>query len=181
MRTKPTAGKTEVARSAIVGESGLSHQAAGVAGTILLYSMLTMTYKVIFDRHPQFLRVTVTGENNAENVSRYMQDVVRQCKEQDCYRVLIDECLDGPRLGVDDVFAVASEGAMSAMGVFQAIAYVDEQMGDMSQFAETVAINRGMPVRAFPNTAAAEEWLLSLVEGPEEQKIFQGDDASRSD
>lgn len=67
MRTKPTAGKTEIARLAIVGESGLSHQAAGVAGTILLYSMLTMTYKVIFDRHPQFLRVTVTGDNSAGN------------------------------------------------------------------------------------------------------------------
>jgi hypothetical protein len=143
--------------------------------------MPTMTYKIIFDRHPQFLRVTVTGENRAENVSRYMQDIVKECKRQDCYRVLIDERLEGPRLGADDVFVVASEGAMSAMGVFQAIAYVDEKMGDMSQFAETVAINRGMPVKAFSNVAAAEEWLLSLVEGPEEQEIFQGDDASRSD
>ena len=52
--------------------------------------MTTMSYKIIFDRHPQFLRVTVTGDNS-------------------------------------------------------------------------------------------EEWLLSLVEGPEEQEIFQGDDAPRGD
>jgi hypothetical protein len=135
-----------------------------------------MAYEVTFDRHPQFLRVTVTGENSASSVSRYMQDIVQECGRQDCYRVLIDERLEGPRLGVDDVFVVASEGAMRAMGIFQAIAYVDEKMGDLSEFAETVAINRGMPVKMFSKTADAEEWLINLVEGPDEKEIFRGDD-----
>ena len=135
-----------------------------------------MAYEITFDRQPQFLRATITGENSADSVSRYMQDIVQECERQDCFRVLIDERLEGPRLGADDVFVVASEGAMSAMGVFQAIAYVDEQMGDMSQFAETVAINRGMPVKAFLDVAAAEQWLLRQVEGPEEQDIFRGDE-----
>jgi hypothetical protein len=33
------------------------------------------------------------------------------------------------------------------------------------RFAETVAVNRGMPVRVFVSVAEAEKWLLSEVSG----------------
>ena len=49
-------------------------------------------------------------------------------------------------------------------------------MGDMSYFAETVAINRGMPVKMFRTVGHARDWLLEQAEGPDEQHIFQGDD-----
>jgi hypothetical protein len=32
--------------------------------------------------------------------------------------------------------------------------------GDLMQFAETVAVNRGLPLRAFSTVAEAEKWLL---------------------
>jgi hypothetical protein len=52
------------------------------------------------------------------------------------------------------------------------MAYVDERMGDMANFAETVAVNRGMPVRMFTNVPDAENWLRAQQEGVREQDIF---------
>lgn len=45
---------------------------------------------------------------------------------------------------------------------FEAIAFVDlNAQGDLMQFAETVAVNRGLPVNVFPTVAEAEAWLAS--------------------
>jgi hypothetical protein len=129
-------------------------------------------YRLSFERHPRYLHATVTGTNSRDVVMRYLADIKRECEKQDCYSVLIEERLDGPRLQTMDVFAIASEGSMRALGVFHAIAYVDQLMGDMADFAEMVAVNRGMPVRFFRNAEAAEKWLEAQEEGVREQDIF---------
>ena len=136
-----------------------------------------MAYSIDFVMRPQFLQATVTGKNSAAAVRGYLADVRDECERRDCHRVLIIEKLEGPRLDMGSVFTVASGGAQSALGVFHAIAYVDEEMGDMAEFAENVAVNRGIPVKAFNNIAAAERWLNHLEEGAElEQDIFHGED-----
>jgi hypothetical protein len=120
-----------------------------------------------------YLYARVTGQNSAETVQHYMQDIVAECQNQQCFRVLIDEQLDGPRLDAIEIFSIASDGAMNTLGVFQAIAYVDPHMGDMADFAETVAVNRGMPVKSFSTIAEAEDWLLRQDEGSSEKDIFE--------
>jgi hypothetical protein len=96
-------------------------------------------------------------------VASYLQEVHRECLDAGYLRVLIEERLDGPRLGATDVFDVAAGGSGRAAGVFQAIAYVDANAsGTMMKFAETVAVNRGVPVRLFAAVADAEAWLLRL-------------------
>jgi hypothetical protein len=62
---------------------------------------------------------------------------------------------------------------MRALGIFQAIAYVDTRMGEMAAFAETVVVNRGMPFKSFSSVAAAEQWLLRQDEGSGEKGIFE--------
>jgi hypothetical protein len=75
--------------------------------------------------------------------------------------VLIEEHLDGPRLGTLEVFEIASEGSARAFGMLEAIAYVDvNAAGDLMQFAETVAVNRALPVTVFSTVAEAETWLV---------------------
>ncbi|MDX1506918.1 MAG: hypothetical protein R3358_01480 [Woeseiaceae bacterium] len=136
-----------------------------------------MSYEITCERRPDYLVFRVTGENTAENVQAYLSDILALCREHDCFRILVHECLEGRRLKVDDVFDIASEGAMKALGVFQAIAYVDERMGDMSYFMETVAINRGMPIKAFRTVAHAEHWLEHELEGTGEHEIFLPDES----
>lgn len=131
-----------------------------------------MDYQLSIEQRPTFLHVTITGTNSREAVVAYLRDIVTECRSRNCFRVLVEERLEGPRLQLMDVFSVASEGAMSALGVFQAIAYVDQQMGEMAEFAETVAVNRGMPVRAFTSVAEASAWLAQQDDASSGMAIF---------
>jgi hypothetical protein len=67
------------------------------------------------------------------------------------------------------VFEIASEGSRRALGMFKAIAYVDVNAeGDLMQFAETVAVNRALPVTVFSTVADAEKWFLDEDRGSAE-------------
>jgi len=121
-----------------------------------------MTYQLTVDQRPGFLYCVVTGENTSANVVAYLSEMLRECSSRGCFRVLIDERLEGPRLRISDVFQIASDEGKRALGVLEAIAYVDANAsGDLMQFAETVAVNRGLPLRVCRSVAEAEQWLLA--------------------
>jgi hypothetical protein len=120
-----------------------------------------MTYKLTIKQKPTYLHAIVTGLNTKENVLRYLEEILRECMVRKCLRVLIEERLEGPRLGTFDVFNIASEGSNKARGMLKAIAYVDVNAErDLMDFAETVAVNRSLPVAVFSTVAEAEKWLL---------------------
>lgn len=122
-----------------------------------------MSYKLVITEKPSYLHALVTGANTKENVQGYLQDVLRECVARNATQLLIEERLDGPRLDVLDVFSVAAEQSAPARGVFKGIAYVDvNASGDLMKFAETVAVNRGLPVKVFSTVSDAEKWLLKL-------------------
>jgi hypothetical protein len=77
--------------------------------------------------------------------------------------VLIEERLEGPRMGTLDVFEIVSSGSTRFLRTITAMAYVDVNAPsqEMMQFAETVAVNRAFPVRVFPSVLSAERWLQS--------------------
>jgi len=61
-----------------------------------------------------------------------------------------------------DVFEIVSQGSDRARGQIKAFGYVDVNAdGELMHFAETAALNRGLPVAFFPTVADAEHWLLS--------------------
>ena len=119
-----------------------------------------MSYKLTLKQEPSYLHVIVTGLNSWENVASYLAEIMRECMARRVYRVLIEERLEGPRLGTMDVYQIASEGADRAKGLFEAIAYVDANAkGRLMEFAETVAVNRGLPVTVFATVDEARKWL----------------------
>jgi hypothetical protein len=121
---------------------------------------VTMSYKLTFIKKPAYLHAIVTGSNSKENVARYLDEIQRECGVRGCSRVLIEERLEGPRLGTMPVFEIASGGSSRARRSFEAIAYVDVNAeGDLMKFAETVAVNRGLHVRVFSSVNDAEKWL----------------------
>jgi len=121
-----------------------------------------VTYKLAISVKPTYLHDIVTGRNSKKNVQRYMAEIDAECAARGCFRVLIEERLDGPRLGTLDVFQIASNGSDRSRGKMLAIAYVDANAeGGLMKFAETVAVNRGLPVSVFATVADAETWLLS--------------------
>ena len=120
-----------------------------------------MNYKLTVHPRPGYLHIVVTGENTRENVTRYMEEVVRECTLRQCFRVLVEERLEGPRLGTLAVFEMVATGSARFLRTLTAMAYVDVNAPtrEMMQFAENVAVNRAFPVRVFPTVHAAERWL----------------------
>jgi hypothetical protein len=128
-----------------------------------------MAYKITSHITPSHIHVVVTGDNTERDVLAYMDEVRRLCVQHYCWYVLIEESLSGPGLGITSVFDLASHGAQIAREEFRAIAYVDVNPAhdqDIMQFAETVAVNRGLRVRVFETVGAAERWLTSLPREP---------------
>jgi len=122
-----------------------------------------MSFEVAFQSQPGYLHAVVTGANTKANVAGYLDRILRECQERRTVRVLIEERLEGPRLGVVEVFDIAVDGSGRIAGLFEAIAFVDVYAVDGTMmFAETVAVNRGAPVRVFASVVDAERWLNSL-------------------
>jgi hypothetical protein len=139
-----------------------------------------MAYQLAITQEPQYLHAVVTGTNGADTVARYLDELRRECIARRCYRVLIEERLEGPRLGTFPVYKVASEGSERARGVLRAIAYVDVHAdGNLMDFAETVAVNRGLPISVFPTVAKAREWLLRSASEQAAAQSAPGDPAVR--
>ncbi|MBV8785027.1 MAG: hypothetical protein JOZ67_12630 [Gammaproteobacteria bacterium] len=119
-----------------------------------------MEYRLTITAEADYLHILVTGTNSPETVAAYLAEVQQACLARQCFRVLIEEDLAGPRLTTFPVFRVAADASERAVGVLQAIAYVDARaQGELMQFAATVARNRGLPVAVFPTVALAREWL----------------------
>jgi len=119
-----------------------------------------MTYQLKIEKKPSYLHAIVTGQNDADNVRAYLDELRGECIARGCFRVLIEEHLEGPRLKTLDVFEVIFKGSNQAVGLYTAIAYVDlNAEGDLMKFAQAAAVNRGLPVSIFSTVAEAEQWI----------------------
>jgi hypothetical protein len=121
-----------------------------------------MSYKLTITLKPTYLHIIVTGQLSVENVLRYFEEIHRECTARNCFRILIEENLDGPRLSVTNVLELVSEESSKNRGLYKAIAYVDvNAVGDSMKFIENVTVNRGIPVTVFSTVTNAEKWLLN--------------------
>ena len=119
-----------------------------------------MSYKLAITRKPAYLHAVVTGANSKANVAGYLDEIFAACLATSCFKVLVEEHLEGARLPAADVYQIVAQGSAKAGGKVEAFAYVDANAkGDLMAFAETVALNRGLPVRVFRTVADAEKWL----------------------
>jgi hypothetical protein len=121
-----------------------------------------MAYDMKVIHEGNYLHVIVTGDNTPEDVAGYLEQIRRVCAEHESSKVLIEENLTGPSLRTADVYDVvhaASEGV--APGI-RSIAFVDtnpEHDVAQMEFAETVAVNRGVNVKVFRDVPAARQWI----------------------
>ena len=116
---------------------------------------------------PAYLHFVVRGSNSLANVLEYFERIQLECARRKIFRVLIEEHLDGPRLGMLDVFTIAQKGAELGSGPGRALAYIDVNAeGTLMRFAEDVARNRGLMIRVFTSVDEARLWLSGLPPVP---------------
>src|SRR6185503_8510868 len=125
-----------------------------------------MTLRMTVDQRPGYLQVQVSGENSVETVRNYIREVRRACLEHACPTVLIEENLQGPGLGLGEMYEVIREESLDRSPSIRRIALVDinpDHNPEDMKFGETAAMNRGMNFRVFPTVVAAETWIRREV------------------
>src|SRR6478735_9402596 len=122
---------------------------------------MTTAYSFTVDERDDYLHIVVRGKNDAATIRRYIKETLAASIAHSCPNILVEENLEGPRLGIGEVFQIVAEASASARHDVHRIAFVDIQSArslSNMKFAETVALNRGMRMNVFPTVADAEQW-----------------------
>jgi hypothetical protein len=130
---------------------------------IILF-IIVVPYQLTFRECPTYLHAKGEGDRTPENVMRYFKEVHEACVAYGVRDVLLEMSFTGPSLDTVSIFRIISQRSPEAV-VFRRIAYVDRtEKLDKARFAETIAVNRNVNVRLFPDIEEAERWLSSLDE-----------------
>ncbi len=123
-----------------------------------------MAYDLKVLHEDNYLHIIVTGDNTPEDVAAYLEQIRRVCTEQGFARVLIEEHLTGPSFETVDIYDVVSAASKGVAPAIRYVAFVDtnpeHDFAEM-QFAETVAVNRGVNLKVFRDLPSATEWIRS--------------------
>jgi hypothetical protein len=127
-----------------------------------------MSYLFTSEPKDGYLHIRIKGENTPATIHRYLGDVLHACVTNHCPNVLIEEDLSGERLRLGDVFSIIEENSGNFRSALRLAAYVDLRATNPAnmQFAETVAVNRGVTLSVFAAVADAENWLRQKLASP---------------
>ena len=93
---------------------------------------------------------------------RFLEEAHTACVKSGRSCLLLEMCLSGPSLAALSIYQVISQRVAEGAQL-RRIAYVEPVTTDpgKARFAETIAVNRGVNVRLFPDSAAAARWLAA--------------------
>lgn len=132
-------------------------------------------YSVTIDPRGSYLHCVVRGDNDRDTVLAYFHDIREACRTRDCYRILIEERLDGPRFPPEVLLPLMGEVVAWAGASFEALAYVDVNASSdtIARFAGQV-VQPGAAVGVFATVADAERWMRAKegVRAPEPPTIL---------
>lgn len=118
-----------------------------------------MAHDIQFEEELDCLHVRVSGEKSIDTICASHDAICEASNARGISRLLIEERLDGPALSTFDLYDIVSRASRQGAAKYEAIAYVDESPDSKLEFAETLAVNRGLAVAAFDSVSAAKRWL----------------------
>lgn len=118
------------------------------------------SYTLTVEPKGSYLHAVARGPNTRDTVLGYFRELRDACRTRDCYRVLIEERLDGPRFPPDALQALMAEVVAWAGATFEVVAYVDVHAEDdtIRRLAGQV-VEPGMTIGIFATVAEAERWI----------------------
>lgn len=120
-----------------------------------------MAYHTAFIQGNGYIHMKVQGENALQTVLDYTAEAYQECVRRNCWKLLIEENLQGPAMTLTDVYHAASKGTERAEQPIL-VAFVDinpQHSKQNMEFAELVALNRGLNIRVFENLQEAQAWI----------------------
>ena len=119
-----------------------------------------MAISVSFQVRKDVLCVTASGrDDHLESVLRYGQSIIEKARETGLLKVLCDERDLVYDLDVLGTFDSAEYVAKQAMGAKRLAIVCHSDHAKMASVWETIAVNRGLPVRLFNDIRSAEQWM----------------------
>ena len=100
------------------------------------------------------------GVNASTTVLEYFKEIRAACRARDCYRVIVEERLEGPRLPMTELHQLMTEVAALAGATFEVLAYVDVNAeSDSVQRLAVQVVQPGASVGVFTTVLEAERWM----------------------
>lgn len=112
------------------------------------------------EKKKEYLYFTISGEYDRADFTSYAALILKECGKQNVHKVLINALqVSGTDLSIMERYIVGEYIAqLFPSSIKLAVVWPEE---DINKFAETVAVNRGVFIRVFPDVAVAEHWLLN--------------------
>ncbi len=105
-----------------------------------------------------YILVTVTGQNDLEDLFHMMDAVKALAEQNQCRRLLVDMTgVEGP-VDISFRFQVGKRLAQTFSGQTRLSIFLQDKPID--GFVELVALNRGAAIKVFQDQQAALKWLL---------------------
>lgn len=123
---------------------------------------MAIAWTLTVEMKGSYLHAVARGPNTRDAVLGYFRELREACRTRDCYRVLIEERLDGPRFPPDELQLLMAEVVAWAGPTFEAVAYVDVNAEDdtIERLAGQV-VEPGMAIGIFATVADAERWIAA--------------------
>lgn len=119
-----------------------------------------MAYQLTVLEKPSYLHFIITGDATVEDALGYMAEGVEICKAKNCFRVLVEDRLEGEPMGMMDMIPLSRGAAGKALGVVEQVAMVDNiSGGPLNKFAAQVASTLGINIRICDSVEEADKWL----------------------
>jgi hypothetical protein len=129
---------------------------------------MSVPYSFQAEQKQGFLHARIRGENTPEVIRRYVLEVIDACRTAKCSAVLIEENLEGPRMGAGELLGIIHELYAEFRSAIRVAAMVDVnplRSDENMHFVEDASVNRGAGVAAFPTVEKAEAWIRDRLAG----------------
>ena len=117
--------------------------------------------EIIITFEGDYVQAIANGDKDFEYSSKLWTEVVQACQDNNCLKVL---GIANTRTPLQTMEAYKNADLFRELGLTHdyRIAWVElnPESYDALYFAETVLVNRGMPVRLFADEEQAKKWLL---------------------
>jgi SpoIIAA-like len=121
-----------------------------------------MAYNLSVEQKPAYVHAKGSGDLTRSSARQFLVDAYQACIARNASSLLLEMAFTGD-LSLADVCSVINERSLDGSNL-ERIAYVDTNPDlprDIAEFAELVALNRGVNIRLFSTLSEAERWLQS--------------------
>ena len=125
-----------------------------------------MPEEVIYDERSQLIRVRAWGRDTIQDWESSKAKVMKLYACHGCRRLLVDTCEQESAPGTIEIFDFGTNWPSD----IRCAIVVGERTHDQQQFLETVACNRGLPIKVFASDNEALQWLHKWPNKPSEAK-----------